>query len=702
MGQDGPLKAWANFEIRPEQTEMALEVERAMKDDDLTIIEAGTGTGKTLAYLLPALLSGKTTVVSTGLKNLQDQIYQKDIVFLKKYFEMDFQVAVIKGRENYVCRRLLRLKARNPSLLMEDQRWKDQLNHWASDSLTGLLEDIPKELQDKIPKTVKIYSSSDSCRGSSCPNFHSCFYYRNIALAAKSKIILVNHYIFVLDLSLKAKTGDQGGIIPDWEAVILDEAHLLEKTATECLGYVFEVSESAKTIEGLIELFEKGIMKDSPMAEAIIELCQEIIDILDSISSFYKESFSERELYTYETPREKENSREIAQKLRAVSDRCEALSRTLPSPKLNPAPASSSPWGSLQNSDYGKFSSGQPPQAGPFQEAVTWEELVDQPDEERLDLFQKKLATIIQNTSFIADHSDETFVYQVSAKFGAYEPKSGKKSKKEAPLKISFAALPIEAGQILGDMLRRIEKTTVLTSATLSTSGNFNFFKNRFGFSQETPSLTLDSPFDYAANTVLYLPAHIPGVDDSHYPEAFLRETAQLLNLSKGRGLVLFTSNEKLKMAAAGLPDLVAWPVMVQNDDTKANLLERFKNNVNSILMATASFWQGIDVPGESLSVVIIDRLPFEHPFRPLAKGRKRLLEQRGQNAFNSYALPHMLLTLRQGLGRLLRSSSDRGVLAIFDKRAAHSSYAKDIQKSLPPSLKVDKLSDLEEFLASI
>ncbi|MDR2300744.1 MAG: ATP-dependent DNA helicase, partial [Deltaproteobacteria bacterium] len=329
------------------------------------------------------------------------------------------------------------------------------------------------------------------------------------------------------------------------------------------------------------------------------------------------------------------------------------------------------------------------------------DEFIDQPDEERIDIFQRKLAEIVEVTSFLGDHSDETFVYQVSVK-GSGPEKGGKKSKKEAGIKVTFAALPLEAGRILGHKLKGVKKTIVITSATLSTGGDFAYFKNRFDLEPETPSMTLDSPFDYAKNTVLYLPAHMPDVTKGDYPRAFMDETVKLLNLSKGRALVLFTSIARLKEVSRELQDKIPWPVMVQYEDTKANLLDRFKNNVNSVLLATSSFWQGIDVPGESLSVVIIDRLPFEPPSLPLFKGRERLLRERGLSPFYAYSLPQMLLTLRQGLGRLLRSSTDRGVLAIFDNRAASARYAKTIQKSLPPSHQAKKLSDLEGFLSSL
>ncbi|MDR2301304.1 MAG: hypothetical protein LBF38_04610, partial [Deltaproteobacteria bacterium] len=334
MGPKGPLSAWEQFENRPEQIQMALEVQRAMDDDDLTIIEAGTGTGKTLAYLLPALLSEKTTVVSTGLKNLQDQIYQKDIVFLKKFFKFDFNVAIIKGRDNYVCRRLLSGRGANARPLLEDQGWKKNLIDWALDAVTGLLEDIPKELSQQIPKTAKISSSRESCRGRSCLFFRRCFYYGNIARAAKSQIILVNHNIFVIDLNLKTGGDSEGrGIIPEWDAAILDEAHLLEGVATDCLGYHFDVNESLKTFDQLMDLFEKGAFSESPEALAVLEACEEITELLNALPTRYDETFSERELYPNDTPQNRARNQELKALFNDISEKTEALTRKLPSPK---------------------------------------------------------------------------------------------------------------------------------------------------------------------------------------------------------------------------------------------------------------------------------------------------------------------------------------------------------------------------------
>jgi ATP-dependent DNA helicase DinG len=677
---------------------MALEVERAMAESDLTIIEAGTGTGKTLAYLLPALLSEKVTVVSTGLKNLQDQIYRKDIVFIKKYFGLDFRVSVIKGRDNYVCRRLLRTATGKPNLLLEEEGWKYRLAEWADDTLTGLWEDAPASLAASVPRGVRITSSADSCRGSRCFFFAKCFYYRNLKAANGSAIILVNHDIFIADLIIKNKSKiGNAGLLPDWDAAILDEAHLLEDKATKWLAVILNTKENDYYISQLMDLFERGTLSNDDRAESIIDKCLELSDALNALPKLFENLTGEEELYPADDRSNPSRDGKVKESLSGINQLCMSLSTILPTPY------------------FGKEAEREPGE-------IPEDESLDITDMEKLANLSEKLASLQYAADFLADGSSPDYVYQVKADNPAWGEGQGQEAggkaagkaggkaggknrwepRGETPREIELSALPLEAGKIFGERLRDTRKTVVLTSATLSTGGDFNYMKNRFDFGNDVRSMALSSPFDYGEKSVLYVPGHIPRHNAPDYPEAFLGDAVKLLNLSKGRALILFTSYKRLNEVSRALPALVPWTVLVQSQYPKMELLERFRTEVSSVLLATSSFWQGVDVPGESLSVVMIDHLPFERPNLPLHAGRCRLIEKRGGRSFNAYSLPQMTLTLRQGLGRLIRSANDRGVLAIYDTRVINSGYRKAIQKSLPPSKMVHSLSEVEEFLADL
>jgi ATP-dependent DNA helicase DinG len=666
--------AWEDFEVREEQIMMAQEVTRAIRDSDLSIIEAGTGTGKTLAYLLPALLSGKVTVVSTGLKNLQDQIFHKDLVFLKKYFGDHFRVALLKGRENYVCRRQLRRVVGKPSLLRRQEDWMRSLAHWAEDTLTGAVDDIPLELAAQIPGQVKLTSGSDACRGQNCFYNRRCFFYLNKRRAQKANLILVNHHVFMADLAIKDGS-DEGGLLPEWQTLVFDEAHMLEDVATSCFGQNLVLGQLSQTIDQILDLMPHGQGGEWAETEKVQEHCFDLKERLEQLPALFDQSFDQphgdEELYPEGgDPKRQEETRKI---LSDISKIAEDLLRALPPPD---------PAGEEQSKE------------------VEEDGFYDIPDEERLDLFMAKLSSASIVADLLARGSDENYVYQVSSR---KVPGGGKKGRNwRDAWEMTFSALPLEAGLILGQKLMEAKRTVILTSATLSTGGNFDYLRDRFGFPPETHSLALRSPFDYRDRTRLYVPDHLPDVKSRHYPEAFLGEAARLIRLSKGRTLILFTSYKRMSQVAASLQPLIPFNMLVQSQKPKMQLLREFKADVGSVLLATSSFWQGVDVPGESLSVVIVDNLPFAPPSRPIVKGRCRLLARRGQNSFLCYSLPEMILTLRQGLGRLLRTSRDKGLLAVFDNRLIRQKYGRDTIKFLPPSPLVTELADIAEFLEDL
>jgi ATP-dependent DNA helicase DinG len=581
-------------------------------------------------------------------------------------------VALLKGRENYICRRRLRHAVGKPNLLFKQEEWKIHLSEWASDALIGDLEDIPPELQAKIPKHVQLTSNSESCRRNDCYFSKSCFLNRSRLRAKNAKIILVNHHLFMADLSLRT---EDKGLLPEWQAVVLDEAHLLEDTATSWFGQHIQIYEISNTLNQIYGLCNNNKIKEEDIIPSIIDYCNELHDKLDSLSELFQNVNGESDLYYEEDGYQKRNStiKEILGEISAISAKLEDL---LPKPKKEQA----------EGQDPGLEQAVLEQLGG--EQADDDDNFTDVDDDERLDQFLLRLNDLKYTADVLADPSDPGYVYQVENRGqGKY---------------ITLSALPIEAGRIMGSKLKNTKKTVIFTSATLSTGGEFDFFKYRFNLPAETPTLTLSSPFDYQKNTILYVPEHMPGVNDRSYSQAFLEETVNLLKLSKGRALILFTSISRMKEVAAEIQSLLPWTVLMQSQKPKNDLLDLFKMDINSVLLATLSFWQGIDVPGESLSVVIIDRLPFTRPNQPLFKGRCRMVRERGLNDFMDYSIPEMTLTLRQGLGRLLRSNTDRGLLAIFDNRVTKSRYGSIILKSLPPSPLIKDSSKIKKFLKGL
>ncbi|MDR1051755.1 MAG: ATP-dependent DNA helicase [Deltaproteobacteria bacterium] len=666
LGPDGPLSRWSEFEPRPQQASMAREVAMTLDEGSLAIIEAGTGTGKTLAYLLPALLSGKRTVVSTGLINLQEQIYYKDLDFIRKHFRILFTAVILKGRDNYVCMR----KARGQHLHYRTMRnvgpdsWQARFDAWLKDTKTGWKEDIPGDLMAALPARVSesLSSGQHSCRGGRCRFQKSCFYVSARRQAANANIVLVNHDLFIADLVIRG--GSDSSVIPEWEAAVLDEAHLLSEKATRWFGRSLSCSDVSLTCRQLAEECEDGSLRNLSSVPQVVEICGRLADTLGFLEVQIEERLVEEKRASADErwekflfPETNPRSQTIKQLFARAADLCESANMLLPHPK---------------------------------EDEREEDELPDNAsDELRLDVFKNKLGAYAETSRLLAAADNPDLVYQ-------FEKSRGD---------LVFSALPVEGGRILGERLKAADRPVVLTSATLATARTFSFTMARFGFlTGEARTKWLSSPFDYARNTLLFIPEHLPSVKDKDkYLPAFLEEVVPLLKLTKGRALLLFTSNDHMNYVADRLPRLVPYRVLVQNrHGAKSKILQDFTKDVSSVLVATSSFWQGIDVPGESLSTVVVARLPFEVPTSPLMLSRKALVDDRGGNFFNEYTLPQMILSLKQGLGRLLRRNTDRGVLAIFDNRVLTEFFGKKILASLPETRLVKKLDEAREFIVSL
>ncbi|MDR2725542.1 MAG: ATP-dependent DNA helicase [Candidatus Adiutrix sp.] len=618
LGPEGRLaRLWPAFEPRPGQLLMALEVGRAFQEDDFALVEAGTGTGKTLAYLLPALLSGKKTLVSTGLKNLQDQIFEKDLPFIRRFFGEGFRSARLKGRENYLCLHFLKIALAQSSLwptaeAADLQRVADQVS-----SATGGDRAEFAFLSENSGLWAEISAPAERCLGQRCPEFKDCFLWRARREAAAADLVLVNHHLFMADLAVRA--GGFGEVLPAWEAAVFDEAHLLEEAAT---GFFGRAINSGALVSLARDLGRTAAGPAKPLAEIFGRQAEALSQ------SFCREN---KELWS-EGDQENGPLRDF---LLNFHHDALALAHLL------------------------KAQDGADPAA-----------------------LAARLTAVGDDLLFIGEARSREFVYQAE--------RQGRR--------LTLSALPLKVSRHLAETLLNTGRTLVFTSATLSAGGDFSFFKDRLGLWPEIDGLIVDSPFDYQNRTLAYIPGHLPDPRSADFPEAMAAEVEKLLAISRGRALVLFTSHKNMTYAAGRLSGRLPWPVLVQGQMGRAAILDEFTRLTDSVLLATHSFWQGVDVPGESLSAVIIEKLPFPRPDQPLVKARAALLAEEGGRPFWDYFIPAAALTLKQGLGRLLRRSLDQGLLAILDSRLLTASYGPKLLKSLPPAPRTSDLAEVAEF----
>ncbi|MDQ6954075.1 MAG: ATP-dependent DNA helicase [Mariprofundaceae bacterium] len=592
----------AAYVYREEQVKLAVEIAECFDQGNVLLAEAETGTGKTLAYLIPALRFDGKVLISTHTKSLQNQLVHRDIPAVTKAMGVRRKIALLKGRSNYLCPFRLQKSLTAASLELWTRKSLLRVVKWAEGSVDGDLSTLSFDPFEKGVGAM-ITATADQCSGSKCPEFKKCPLMKAREKAMQADIVVSNHALLLADAALKS--GDFGELLPQFDVYILDEAHSLPDVACQHFGIqlarmhlISWLNDFQKLLD---ELGDEDDLKQQTLKTGRVLLSSWLESGLDKVAESWQL------LVDFSASRAERN-----EDLAKISERAEKLSQDMQA---------------LQTAPEG---------------FVAWTE-------------------------------------------GEGEFKR-------------YLLAPIETGSVLDEHLWVRTASFVLLSATLRVSGHFDYARERLGL-QNAREVFHSSPFDYDQQALTYLPRHLPDPRSDAGKDAQLEEMIRLLNASQGRAFVLFTSWSALSYMGEGLSKRLQWPVLIQGKSgSRDAILEKFREDTHSILCGTRSFWEGVDVPGETLSMVIVDKVPFAPPSDPLLKARIALCEERGGNGFMDIQLPEAIAVLRQGVGRLIRSNSDRGVMAILDSRLYHKRYGRDVAYNLPPARIVDDIVEVRCF----
>ncbi len=644
FGKNGLIaKHHKEYEYRAGQIQMAEAVLRAFEQKKHLIVEAGTGTGKTLAYLVPAIAAAlgkkKRIIISTGTKNLQEQLMEKDIPFLQKVLPKKFSAAYMKGRSNYACLNRI-AKAENQPILegLDEMDYFDEVRHWARESATGDRSELIN-LPENLSFWSRINAKSETCLGQKCPDFEPCFITRMRGRAEEADIVIVNHHLFFADLNIRGN--EYGRVLPDYAAVIFDEAHLIEDIAADYFG--FQVS--SFQIDELVRDADNLPITDAIVTRDLTKLCARIIGLADQFWVRFAQTRGQDGRF----------------------------------PLLPNAFAQKGRDGDINTTPLGEAY---------FALDSALERL-----ETALDIFADKMTeaeSLIRRVrqtrfdlDFVCTQAEKNYVYWLE--------KRGRG--------MFLRASPIDVSTLLQEKLFDKVETVVMTSATLSTGGKFDFIKDRLGLDNgKTDTLLAPSSFDYQRQAIIYLPKAMPEPSSPDFSQMAASEIIKLLNVTGGYAFVLCTSNYSMNALYELVSMRVNFPCFVQGSMAKAGLLEKFRQTPNAVLFATSSFWQGVDVRGDQLSCVIIDKLPFAVPSDPIVAARTRFIDENGGKSFFDYSVPNAIISLKQGIGRLIRSSTDKGVIAILDSRLRTKGYGRDFLNSLPKTKITAELKDVADM----
>jgi ATP-dependent DNA helicase DinG len=654
---DGALaRTVPDFEPRGGQVEMAAAVARAFERGGVLLAEAGTGTGKTLAYLVPAILSRERVLISTGTKNLQEQIYFKDIPALRAALDIPFTATYMKGRANFLCLHRLDQIVDGSGPPVHDV-FLPIVREWAGRTETGdraELEDLPEDLAF----WNEVSATAETCLGTECTRYDECFVTRMRQRAAAADVVIVNHHLLCADAAVRQNA--YGEVIPACQHAILDEAHQLEDIATQYFGFsvsTYRLEELARDAErvaaaGLLE----GRKARDEVTKSIDRLRVRTQAFFATLASAHRSA---------ERSRGEERVRATPSSLAAAAEACAYLTGAL----------------DIIESTFLLLRTVRP-QADDADAPGVGAGDGDEAHEELAALI-RRAGEIRTELRFLMRASDDDYVYFVELRGrGTF-----------------LRASPIDVSAIIRDVLLDKMRTTVLTSATLTVDGAFDYIRDRLGITQ-ADQVRLQSEFDFAEQAILYLPQRMPDPRAADFPLAAGRQVIEILRRTEGRAFVLFTSYASLRAVQAIAEMALDYPIFSQGSAPRSQLLKQFRDTPHAVLFATSSFWQGVDVIGDALSCVIVDKLPFASPGDPITAARIESIRARGGDPFGDYQVPLAILALQQGLGRLIRHRNDRGVLAVLDPRLRTKGYGRRFVASLPPAPVVHDLSSISAFFS--
>lgn len=645
---DGPLAAHLKgYESRPDQARMAQAVADLFSAPEqgvpghpgyakILMVEAETGIGKSLAYLVPAVRSGKKVVVSTATINLQDQLVDKEMPLIETILGEKIAALCVKGRQNYLCHYRWYQYRSSPQLTLVEDDQLSKIEAWLETTETGDRSELDW-LPDRSPLWPKISAHSYQCLGGECPEAALCFINRLRKKASSARILIVNHHLYFSDLALRQN--GYGELLPRHEAVIFDEAHHLENVATSFFGTSLSQYQLYDLIGDIIQQAEGDLSPDA--ADKMVGMAQGLKQRVERFAAFFPAKRGRYNLseFAAQNPNWHEEVELLADGLRRMAEDL-----------------------SLQVA-HGEH----------------WR------------VFEERTRELRQNLLFVGLPDPEDMsgrhVYWYERRERA----------------VSLSATPVHVADDLQRTLYSMVPNCVLTSATLSSGNKFDYICQRLGLGQEIETLQLKSPFNYQDRSILYIPEDsFPEPSHDGYDTALCERIETLLGMSRGRALVLFTSFRGMDLVADYLQDRLRYPILVQGTASRSKLLHHFREQTDSVLLAVASFWEGVDIPGKSLSAVIIDKLPFEVPSDPVVQARMQAITNDGQNPFIEFQVPRAVLTLRQGAGRLMRSVQDCGMISVMDIRLFSKRYGKIFLKSMPPSPIIREIEAVQSFFTEI
>jgi len=613
-----------DYSHRPEQEDMAHKIFAAISEGQDLVCEAGTGTGKTVAYLVPALLSKQKVIISTGTRHLQDQLYQKDLPLVLEALATPATTMVLKGRSNYLCLQHMDI-AIHDSKDLSYQNMSDlqEVVQWSSATKTGDINELGMIEENSVIRS-RITSTTENCLGQSCPSFDDCFVFKNRKTALESDLVITNHHLLLSDMSLREK--GFGEVLPLADVIVFDEAHQLPELASTYFSQTMSTRQ-------LLELITDIKSADHEEAGDIEELAGTLAKfekmIRDVRLVFGRE---DQRLNWLEVWEKSLLSTELPKMLAAFQDVIDILETACGRGKL------------LDNC---------------WQRAKAHYNFID---------------------AYIETKNEESIRWVEIRGHHLY-----------------LNQTPVNISETFQQRLSEYNATSVFTSASLAINDDFNYYSRQLGL-EDCQTQVWNSPFDYQTQTCLYVPLDMPEPNQFEFFDAFIERTIKLLSYSEGHAFVLFTSHQALKKTAEKLSKEIDYPIFIQGQAPRSELLNQFRNTKNAVLLGTSSFWEGVDVKGEALSLVIIDKLPFASPDDPVLQARLNYFSKQGSNPFMEHQVPQAAISLKQGVGRLIRDVTDRGVCVICDKRVIRKAYGKRIIKALPPMPITHELDDVKDF----